>query len=165
MQYCTSIQHMQCAAAWCNMVPSTAPFVVQALAVLLENDMAHVAKINPRQVGVHPDNRDGYGVNQADVHELGSEIFRMGWSWDQTTQAWASCNSRFAIDCSNVQCDRAACTVLQWFSNNCSSGVSSYGSRIARGTYRDRGGFYSTVHVRAAIHNLSCKCSSAQWFQ
>ena len=52
----------------------------------MENDWAHVATLHPRAVGVDMTNRDGYAINQADVHELGRSIAVMGWSWAQTVQ-------------------------------------------------------------------------------
>lgn len=43
--------------------------------------LAYRLSIPPRMIGVHPCNRDGYGVSATEVHALGSEIVRMGWSW------------------------------------------------------------------------------------
>ena len=59
----------------------------KVLALLSSVKMTYEAQLLPRQVGVHPDNRDGYGLNSEDVHGLGQDIFRMGWAWDQVAGA------------------------------------------------------------------------------
>ena len=48
---------------------------------------AWTVRIRPGQVGPHPTNRDGVGVNAEDVHSLGADILGMGWSWQQVTGA------------------------------------------------------------------------------
>jgi len=44
-------------------------------------------RIPPKMVGVHPANRNGYGVSAIEVHALGAEIVRMGWSPAATAHA------------------------------------------------------------------------------
>ena len=48
---------------------------------------AYRVNLQPRQVGVHPSNRDGYGLNAEDVHALGRDILAMGWSWNEVQKA------------------------------------------------------------------------------
>ena len=58
--------------------------------VLLELEkqgLAWKARIHCRQVGVHGRNRNGWGVSPAAVHQLGSEVFAMGWSPSATAHA------------------------------------------------------------------------------
>ena len=38
-------------------------------------------QLPPKSVGVHPENRYGFGVSAAAVHRLGARIVRMGFSW------------------------------------------------------------------------------------
>ena len=56
--------------------------LVQSMAMVLklvENKLGGYAmELNPDQLGVSPDNRDGYGLNFADVHDLLSDIFEVG---------------------------------------------------------------------------------------
>ena len=59
----------------------------KVLTLLKGIGMTYRATLLPRQVGVHPDNRDGYGLNSEDVHGLGQDILRMGWSWEQVEGA------------------------------------------------------------------------------
>ena len=59
----------------------------KVLALLTKVKMTYKAQLLPSQVGVHPDNRDGYGLNSEDVHGLGQDIFTMGWSWGQVASA------------------------------------------------------------------------------
>lgn len=59
----------------------------QALALLEKQEWAWRCRLRPRQVGVDPTNRDGYGVNYEDVHGLGRDIANIGWSWDETSKA------------------------------------------------------------------------------
>ena len=53
--------------------------VEKVLRELEDAGLAWRARINPRQVGVHPQNRGGWGVSPGQVHKLGSDIFVMGW--------------------------------------------------------------------------------------
>ena len=50
---------------------------------LVENRVIIIMKINCRMVGICPQNRNGYGVNVADVYELMSEIRQLGWDPSQ----------------------------------------------------------------------------------
>ena len=59
----------------------------QALALLEKQEWAWCCRLRPRQVGVDPSNRDGYGVNYEDVHGLGRDIANIGWSWEETSKA------------------------------------------------------------------------------
>ena len=49
--------------------------------------MLHTLQIKPEHVGVHPRNRDGCGVNGADVHRLVAAIYEIGWDSAQTASA------------------------------------------------------------------------------
>jgi hypothetical protein len=51
----------------------------QMISLLLEEKVALKLTIPPLLVGVHPTNRDGYGVNPHDVHALMDDIFSLGW--------------------------------------------------------------------------------------
>ena len=55
----------------------------QDLEFIASVKMAYKAQLLPRQVGVHHQNRDGYGLNTENVHAFGQDIIRMGFSWDQ----------------------------------------------------------------------------------
>ena len=37
-------------------------------------------RVLPAMMGVHPQNRDGLGINEADCHKLGADICALGWS-------------------------------------------------------------------------------------
>jgi hypothetical protein len=54
---------------------------------LEEAGYCYRATLLPRQIGVAPSNRDGYGVNAEDVHSLGHDIAFMGWSWSEVSKA------------------------------------------------------------------------------
>jgi hypothetical protein len=54
---------------------------------LEEAGYCYRATLLPRQIGVDPSNRDGYGVNAEDVHSLGHDIAFMGWSWSEVNRA------------------------------------------------------------------------------
>ena len=56
---------------------------------LLRDNLAYKMRVPPAMVGIHPCNRDGYGVSEAEVHELGSMIVAMGWSWPACQHATA----------------------------------------------------------------------------
>ena len=45
------------------------------------------ATLLPRQIGVDPSNRDGYGVNAEDAHALGHDIACMAFSWKEVDKA------------------------------------------------------------------------------
>ena len=47
---------------------------------LQEQKLAHTMRLPPKLVGVHPCNRNGYGVSPIEVHALGRDITDMGWS-------------------------------------------------------------------------------------
>ena len=55
--------------------------VDRILQMLQEDNLAYRVSLPPALVGIHPANRDGYGVSATEVHELGFEIVDMGWSW------------------------------------------------------------------------------------
>ena len=54
---------------------------------LLDARMAYQMRIPPKMVGVHPANRGGYGVSAVEVHALGADIVKMGWSPAATAHA------------------------------------------------------------------------------
>lgn len=54
--------------------------VDEVLASLEKSGLAYRLRIPPKLVGVHPANRNGYGVSAIEVHALGAEIVKMGWS-------------------------------------------------------------------------------------
>ena len=51
--------------------------------------LSYPSYLQPRTVGVHPENRDKYGLNTENVHGLGKDILRMGFSGDLCAQALA----------------------------------------------------------------------------
>ena len=51
----------------------------QLLAMLVDAKIAYRLTIPSLLVGVHPTNRDGYGVNAMDMHTLMDDIFAIGW--------------------------------------------------------------------------------------
>ena len=57
--------------------------VLDRVLELLEADglVRRFVHIHPKQVGVHPSNRYGYGVSAATCHSLGAKIIAMGFSW------------------------------------------------------------------------------------
>ena len=57
------------------------------LAKLETHKMARRMRLPPTMVGVHPQNRSGYGVSAMEVHALGADICAMGWSPAATTHA------------------------------------------------------------------------------
>ena len=61
--------------------------VAESLKLLQGMGWAWHARIAPREVGVDPENRDGYGVNGADVHALGHDIAHLGWDWAEVKGA------------------------------------------------------------------------------
>ena len=61
--------------------------VDEVLAKLEASKLAWRVKLPPRLVGVHPDNRGGFGVSGSEVHRLGSDIVGMGWSHAATAHA------------------------------------------------------------------------------
>ena len=54
---------------------------------LVDQRLAWTMKIPPKFVGVHPANRGGYGVSAVEVHALGRDIVKMGWSTAATAHA------------------------------------------------------------------------------
>lgn len=70
--------------------PSALLSTVDAVIKKLEqHQLAYKARLQPRQVGVHPKNRDGCGLNYEDVHGLGHDIACLGWSWEEVGKAVA----------------------------------------------------------------------------
>jgi hypothetical protein len=51
----------------------------QLISFLLEERVAYRLTVPSLLVGVHPTNRDGYGVNPHDMHDLMDDIFSLGW--------------------------------------------------------------------------------------
>ena len=48
---------------------------------LESSGLAYLVQIPPSLVGVHPMNRNGYGLSPIEVHALGADITKLGWSW------------------------------------------------------------------------------------
>ena len=63
--------------------------VDEVLMQLEQKKLAWRAHLPPRCVGVHPENRGGYGVSAPEVHRLGAKITAVGWSHDATSHAVA----------------------------------------------------------------------------
>lgn len=61
--------------------------IEDVLARLEVQKLAWRARIPPRAVGVHKENRGGYGVGAPEVHRLGADITKMGWSHAATSHA------------------------------------------------------------------------------
>jgi hypothetical protein len=61
--------------------------VDDVLDYLKEDGHVFRSKIAPRFVGVSPANRDGYGISDAAVHELGAQIVSVGWSFSACQHA------------------------------------------------------------------------------
>jgi hypothetical protein len=57
--------------------------VKSLLKTLQENGVIYTLQIHSKLIGCHPCNRDGYGINAMDVHELGSDIFAIGFDLDE----------------------------------------------------------------------------------
>ena len=54
---------------------------------LVEDDLVYKCRIPSDLVGVHPSNRDGYGVSEEAVHSLGGDIVLLGFSMSATASA------------------------------------------------------------------------------
>ena len=63
--------------------------VDEVLMHLEQKKLVWRAHLPPCCVGVHPDNRGGYGVSAPEVHRLGATITAVGWSHDATAHAVA----------------------------------------------------------------------------
>ena len=48
---------------------------------LKECGLATVQLLTVQQMGVHPNNRSSYGINEESVHTLGGDIAELGWDW------------------------------------------------------------------------------------
>ena len=57
--------------------------IKQALKILKREGITYRMRILPSIVGVHPESRDGYGVNAADVLELAEDVFEIGFDEDE----------------------------------------------------------------------------------
>ncbi|CAE8589898.1 unnamed protein product [Polarella glacialis] len=53
------------------------------MTLLQEAGVVVEMRLKPQIVGVHPSNRDGYGVNPHDVHALLADIVDVGWSYQE----------------------------------------------------------------------------------
>lgn len=51
--------------------------------LLTENGMMYVCKVHSKFVGVHPSNRDGFGISCQHVHSLADKIMHLGFDVDQ----------------------------------------------------------------------------------
>jgi hypothetical protein len=63
--------------------------VESVLDILKKESLAWYVRLPPKLVGVHPENRGGWGVTPAGVHQLGSKIAEMG--FDPAATAHAVC--------------------------------------------------------------------------
>ena len=61
--------------------------VDKILLMLEESKLAYQQTIMPNLVGCHETNRNGYGLSPIEVHALGAEIGRLGWSWSACSHA------------------------------------------------------------------------------
>ena len=61
--------------------------VDKILGKLEKAGLAYRMRIPPSLVGVHPINRNGYGLSPVEVHALGSDIVKLGWSWQACAHA------------------------------------------------------------------------------
>ena len=52
--------------------------VDSVLEQLVRDNVAYKMRVPPAMVGIHPCNRDGYGVSESEVHSLGASIIDMG---------------------------------------------------------------------------------------
>ena len=55
--------------------------------MLEESKLAYRQTITPNLIGCHEVNRNGYGLSPIEVHSLGAEIARLGWSWGACAHA------------------------------------------------------------------------------
>jgi hypothetical protein len=59
------------------------PAIRNLFLVLRRAGLMYEIKLQPRMVGCHPSNRDGYGINPHDVHSLLFDIYGIGFSLDE----------------------------------------------------------------------------------
>ena len=71
------------------------PNIKKILKLLEKEHIAYKIRIKPEHVGVHAKNRDGYGINVVDIHELIVDIFHVGWDWDEVR---AVCSDKDPMD-------------------------------------------------------------------
>ena len=57
------------------------------LDILEKENFAYRKQIHPSAIGVHPCNRNGYGISPIEVHALGETIVKLGWSWNACSHA------------------------------------------------------------------------------
>ena len=55
--------------------------VQEIMSYLNSVNLVTTVKIHPRHVGVHPSNRDSYGLNAVDVHDLIDSVVDVGFVW------------------------------------------------------------------------------------
>ena len=67
--------------------------------LLQEENLVYTTKISPRFMHVHPENRDGVGVNPVYVHELLVDVLKSGWNWREVRPICCEVSHR---DCSRV---------------------------------------------------------------
>lgn len=61
----------------------------EVLDILMAEKRAWKMRLPPKFVGIHPQNRSGWGCSPTEVHRLGSEIVNMGFSFAATSHAVA----------------------------------------------------------------------------
>lgn len=66
-------------------VVTCARWIVQRLR---EAGLAHDMILVPEQLGIHPDNRGKYGINEETVHNLGDDILQVGWNPEEVVSPW-----------------------------------------------------------------------------
>ena len=66
-------------------VVTCARWIVQRLK---ESGLAHDMILAPEQLGIHPDNRGRYGINEETVHALGADILGAGWNPEEIVSPW-----------------------------------------------------------------------------
>jgi hypothetical protein len=59
------------------------PAIKSLFETLRRAGLMYEIKLQPRMVGCHPSNRDGYGINPHDVHSLLFDIYGIGFSLDE----------------------------------------------------------------------------------
>ena len=63
--------------------------IEKVLSIMEANNLAYRQSVRPSQIVPHPINRDGYGISSVEVHSLGKDISKVGWSWHACSHAVA----------------------------------------------------------------------------
>ena len=70
----------------CTQVVSAVDMIIERLEAI---GLAYRLSIPPELMGVNPANRNGYGLSPVEVHALGADIVKIGWSWAACAHAVA----------------------------------------------------------------------------